>query len=123
MPLDYHAIVRRRLAGSVLWGVLLLCAPGAPAQEEPPNKGGDATYQDTFAGQVVELSTAKVTVSRTALGGKTEKRTFVIKPDTRIEGKLKTKAKVTIGFISSEDGDVARLIVVRTNGGGSKKQP
>ena len=31
----------------------------------------------------------------------------------RFEGKLKVKVKVTVGFVSTEDGDVARLIVVR----------
>lgn len=121
MRLDYDSRVRRRWAASVIWGVLLLCAPAVKGQEEPPNKG-ETTYQDTFAGSVVELTTAKVTVSRTVLGGKTEKRTFVIKPDTRVEGKLKMKAKVTVGFVSSDEGDVARLIVVR-NGAGARKQP
>jgi len=82
-----------------------------PAQESAPQKS-EPQYEDTFAGPVVELTEAKVTVSRTILG-KTEKRTFLIKPDTRIEGKLKVKAKVTVGFVSTDDGDVARLIVVR----------
>ena len=38
---------------------------------------------------------------------------FLINSDTRIEGKLHVKLKVTIGFVTSDDGDVARLIVVR----------
>jgi carbonic anhydrase/acetyltransferase-like protein (isoleucine patch superfamily) len=38
----------------------------------------------------------------------------LIKSDTRIEGRLRVRAKVTVGFVAKDDGDVARLIVVRT---------
>ena len=94
-------------------GVSLACVPVSAAQEQPPGKT-DPSYTETFAGPVVELTPAKVTVSRTTLG-KTERRTFLMTKDTRVEGKLKVRAKVTVGFDSTEDGDVARLIVVRTN--------
>lgn len=82
---------------------------GAPKPE--PSKS-EPQYEDTFSGPIIEFSTEKIMVSRTILG-KPEQRTFWIKPDTKIEGKLKVKAKVTVGFVSSDDGDVARLIVVR----------
>lgn len=114
MRLDYHARVPMRCAASFLLGVLLSCAPLARAQDEPPNKSEPA-YDDTFAGPIVEISATKVTVSRTVLG-KTEKRAFLIKPDTRIEGKLRVKVKVTVGFVTTDEGDVARLIVVLPNG-------
>jgi hypothetical protein len=68
---------------------------------------------DTFSGNIVELLPDKVTVSRTILGGHAEKRTFLLKPETKIEGKLKMKAKVTVGFAATDEGDVARLIMVR----------
>ena len=29
------------------------------------------------------------------------------------EGKLRVRAKVTVGFVTNDEGDVARLIVVR----------
>ncbi len=115
MPLDYHSSVRIGWACSVFLGALLACAPAMPAQEEKPNKTAEPSYTDTFAGPVVELTTAKITVSRTTLG-KTEKRTFQIDQETRVEGKLKVKAKVTVGFITSDAGDIARLIVVRDGG-------
>ena len=70
-------------------------------------------YDDTFSGPVVELSAAKITVSRSILGKPAEKRTFSIQSDTRIEGRLRVRAKVTVGFVTTEDGDIARLIVVR----------
>ena len=94
---------------------LLLVTPSIPAQDTPPkseSQKSEPQYEDTFAGPVTDLTADKVTVSRTILG-KTEKRTFLIKPDTRVEGKLKVKAKVTVGFVTTDDGDVARLIVVR----------
>jgi len=70
-------------------------------------------YDETFSGPIVEISTEKITVSRSILGKPAENRTFWIKSDTRIEGKLRVKAKVTVGFVTSDEGDVARLIVVR----------
>ena len=79
------------------------------------NPQSEPSYEDTFSGSVVDLSAVKVTVSRSILGRPAEKRPFLIKPDTRVEGRLRVRAKVTVGFVSTDDGDVARLIVVRTN--------
>jgi hypothetical protein len=76
-------------------------------------------YDETFSGPIVELSATKITVSRSILGKPAEKRTFWIKPDTHIEGKLRVRAKVTVGFVKTDEGDVARLVVVRT----AQKQP
>jgi len=74
----------------------------------------EPSYDDTFSGPVVELSATKITVSRSILGKPAEKHTFLIKSDTRIEGRLRVHTKVTVGFVSNDDGDIARLIVVRT---------
>ncbi len=90
--------------------------PRATAQQAP------ATQQqasETFSGIVVELSADKITVARSILGSAAQKRTFLLRPDTRIEGRLRTKARVTVGFYTSDTGDTARLIVVREK----KKQP
>jgi hypothetical protein len=87
-------------------------AKADPAKSEPK-------YDETFSGPIVELSATKITVSRSILGKPAEKRTFWIKPDTRIEGKLRVRAKVTVGFVKTDEGDVARLVVVRT----AQKQP
>lgn len=115
MRLDYDSSVRTLCVRALVWGALVACAPVLLAQEEQPHPNAQPTYEDTFAGPIVELSATKVTVSRNVLG-KTEKRTFLIKPDTKVEGKLKTKLKVTVGFVTTDDGDVARLIVVHPNG-------
>ena len=115
MRLDYHAIVRTRFIQALALGVLLASTRTLPAQEDQPPSKSQPSYDDTFAGPIVELTTTKVTVSRNVLG-KTEKRTFLIKTDTRIEGKLRVKEKVTVGFVTTDEGDIARLIVAHPNG-------
>ncbi len=114
MLVDYHSIVRMRWARSVFLGVLLSFTPVIRAQAEQPVKTEPA-YDDTFGGPIVELTALKLTVSRNVLG-KTEKKTFLIKQDTRIEGKLKLKEKVTVGFVLTDEGAIARLIVAHPSG-------
>lgn len=88
---------------------LPLGSTGLPAQENPPPSESSAEF---FSGNVVDSSDTKVTVSRTVLGH-TENRDFLINGETKIEGKLKPKARVTVGFKSSDQGDVAVRIIVR----------
>ena len=88
-------------------------------ESAPSGSKSEPKYDETFSGPIVEVSATKITVSRSILGKPAEKRTFWIKPDTRIEGKLRVRAKVTVGFVKTDDGDVARLVVVRT----AQKQP
>jgi len=79
------------------------------------NAKSEPKYDQTFSGPIVEVTAEKITVSRSILGKPAEKRTFWIKSDTRIEGKLRVRVKVTVGFVTTDDGDVARLVVVRTS--------
>ena len=87
------------------------------AQESPPPKSetpaSEPRYENTFSGPIVELASDKITVSRSILGKPAERKTFWIKSDTRIEGKLRMRVKVTVGFVTTDEGDIARLIVVR----------
>jgi hypothetical protein len=89
----------------------------AGAQErdlsKPDSSKPEPKYDDTYSGSIVEFTTSKITVSRSILGKPAEKRIFLITSETRVEGKLRVKLKVTIGFVSTDDGDTARLIVVR----------
>jgi hypothetical protein len=119
LGLVYDARVRLDFAIIVLLGVGWASAPlraqdGAPAKTEPK-------YDGTFSGAIVELSAEKITVSRSILGKPPEKRTFLIQSDTRVEGKLRLKLRVTVGFVASSDGDVARLIVARPQKPPAKK--
>jgi hypothetical protein len=84
-----------------------------PESPKPDSAKTEPKYDDTFSGSIIELTTSRITVSRSILGKPAEKRVFLIASDTRIEGKLHVKLKVTIGFVTSDDGDIARLIVVR----------
>ncbi len=102
----------------IAWLIVLLAltaaafpAPNRAAQE--PDTTAPAEPNGTFSGTVVELTADRVTVSRSAAGGHAERHTFLLKPETRVEGKLKTRARVTVGFNNTDEGDVARLIVVR----------
>jgi hypothetical protein len=120
--LVYDSSVQPRLA--ILWfvGGALLTSGGWSQSPAHPDKSGSSKaegaksepkYDETFSGLIVEVSAAKITVSRSILGKPAEKCTFWIKPDTRIEGKLRVRAKVTVGFVTTDEGDVARLVVVR----------
>ena len=82
-----------------------------PKQEDQKS---EPQYEETFSGPIVEVSSEKIVVSRSILGQPPEHRTFLIKPETKIEGKLRVKGKVTVGFVTTEGVDIARLIVVRT---------
>ncbi len=98
------------LAGA--WSALPAWAQ-AQQLSKPDTPKTEPKYEDTFSGSIIELTTSKITVSRSILGKPAEKRVFLIDSDTRIEGKLHVKLKVTIGFVTSDEGDVAKLIVVR----------
>jgi hypothetical protein len=62
------------------------------------------------------MSDTSLTVTRTALGTESTVRTFTIKPDTHVEGKLKMKSRVTVRYVSGDDGDHAVRIIVRAAG-------
>ena len=117
MMLFYDSSVRVRLASLMLASVCWTPVIAQPQDNSAQGSEGTKTepkYDDTFSGPIVEISTERITVSRSILGKPAEKRSFWIKPDTRVEGKLRMKAKVTVGFVTTDEGDVARLIVVRT---------
>ena len=79
------------------------------AQQDPSEQKKPDTF---FAGTISEVTPERIMVTRMVLG-KTEKRIFRITPDTKVEGKLHTKVRVTVRYSAAEDGDIATLIVVR----------
>jgi hypothetical protein len=77
------------------------------------DENGTAKAADAFfAGNVSEFSAETMIVGRT-VRGKAESRTFSLTPQTKIEGKLAVKVRVTVRYITDDDGDTATLIVVR----------
>lgn len=114
--LVYDSVVWLRFARPLALAVLLPLLPAWTQDGSEPKQAPQKTepkYDDTFSGPIVEISQERITVSRSILGKPAEKRSFWIKPDTRIEGKLRAKVRVTVGFVTTDEGDIARLIVVR----------
>jgi hypothetical protein len=89
---------------------LLACTAAAPlrADETATTKTAD-TF---FAGTVTELTSETIVVGRT-VRGKAESRTFQLTAQTKTEGKLAAKVRVTVRYTTDDDGDTATLIVVR----------
>jgi hypothetical protein len=105
-------IVARFAALLTVW--LTMLAGLSTAQQEPPPATSPKPVDTFFAGSVTEITPQRISVSR-KLSGKTENRTFRITPDTKVEGKLKMKVRVTVRYITDDSGDTAMLIVVRTS--------
>lgn len=101
----------RRLTLLFLFPIALAVSAQEPPAQQPPAPAPAAVPKkiDNYAGTVVEFSKDKVVVAKTK-----ESRTFRITPDTKIEGKLKAKVRVTVRFTSDETGDTATRIIVRT---------
>lgn len=90
--------------------ISLTCTAAQP-QEEPNEPG-----YDFVSGTVMDLPPGKIVVNRAVIGKPPENRTFVITPDTKVEGKLRTRVRVTVGFRTGEEGEpVAVRIIVRNN--------
>lgn len=89
---------------------LLASTAAAPlwADETATAKNADAF----FAGAVMELNRDTIVVGRT-VRGKAESRTFQLTPETKTEGKLAMRVRVTVRYLTDDDGDTATLIVVR----------
>jgi hypothetical protein len=92
------------IVGLGLWGL----APQVVTAAEDSSTEGDSF----FAGKVAEYSASKLTVTRTVLG-KVENHTFKMIVSTKVEGKLSKKVRVTVRYISDDNGDTATLVVVR----------
>ena len=56
-----------------------------------------------------------MTVLKAVRGKTPETLTFLISKDTRVEGKLRMKARVTVRYADDEDGHRAVHIIVRTS--------
>jgi len=84
-----------------------LRAQGAGPSEQP--------HSEFFSGVVTTLAEDKITVFKTVLGKSSETRTFLITPETRVEGKLRMKVRVTVRYAREEEGDRALHIIVRSS--------
>jgi len=92
---------------------LLLSSSGTVPARAQGSAGAEQPHSEFFSGIVTALSTEKITVVRTVLGKNSDMRTFSITPETRVEGKLRLKVKVTVRFVKDEEGERALHIIVR----------
>ena len=96
--------------------ILLLLSPAAiipvRAQGAAPS---EQPHSEFFSGVVTTLAEDRITVYKTVLGKSSETRTFLITPETRVEGKLRVKARVTVRYTREEEGDRALHIIVRSS--------
>src|SRR5690242_8334201 len=60
---------------------------------------------DFVSGTVVEIPQGKLVVNRAVIGKPPENHTFTVTPETKIEGRLRVNARVTVGFKNTEDGE------------------
>jgi hypothetical protein len=67
-----------------------------------------------FSGTVVASNADSLSVSRTVLGRNVVLRSFVITPETVVEGELRERARVTVKYVTRDDVHEARHILVRT---------
>ena len=96
--------------------LLLLLSPFAfipvRAQDNAPPEQPRSEF---FSGVVTTLADDRITVFKTVLGKSSETRTFLITPETRVEGKLRVKVRVTVRYTRQEEGDRALHIIVRSS--------
>jgi len=102
---------------SVLIGAFLLFLSPVPSVTVKAQAAAPAEQPRTefFSGVVTALTADQITVFKTVLGKNSETRTFLITPETRIEGKLRLKSRVTVRYTRAEEGDRAVHIIVRTS--------
>lgn len=108
------SLLRAVLASGILLGISFLHGQEQILYQAEP-------APEFVSGTVVELPPGKIVVNRAVLGKPAENRTFLIDGQTKIEGRLRQRARVTVGFRASDEGDVAVRIIVR--GSQATEQP
>lgn len=105
-------------AGTLVVCLLLaLSTHHTQAQEQAP--AAEPNYE-FVSGTITEMTPGRIVVNRAVIGKPAEERTFLMNSETKVEGKLRTKARVTVGFKTTDEGDVAVRIIVRS---GQSKNP
>jgi hypothetical protein len=87
--------------------------PFSAAQETAPPQQKDRAQDTFFSGNVVSVTPDKLTVTRRTLALSSVTKTFLLDSETKIEGKLQVKARVTVKFEKTEDGERAVRVIVR----------
>ena len=80
--------------------------------QDKPSQEKEDKYE-FFSGTIVAVQKEKVSVLRAIPGKPGETKSFSIKETTIVEGKLEVEARVTVGYVTEDAGDVAIRIIVR----------
>jgi hypothetical protein len=65
-----------------------------------------------FSGSVVAVTKTEITVRRRALVSNETTQTFLIDSDTKIEGKLRVQAEVTVRYVTDDEGHSKALSII-----------
>ena len=87
----------------------------SPRQESVPDAPKKAVIaNDKFSGTVTQLNLESVTVVRTVPARDAVTRKFLLDAQTKVEGKLRVKARVTVQYQVEDEGQFRALhIIVR----------
>ena len=102
----------------MVWGALFLflLAGDVSALKQDATKPPEIDIKlEFFSGTVTDFNQTRVTVLREVIDRDPETRTFVINAETKIEGVLKGKVRVTVGYVVEEEAHIAVRIIVRTD--------
>lgn len=100
------------------WGALLIflmAGDAAALFQDAAKPAGNELKLEFFSGTVTEFTATRVTVLREVIDRDPEERTFVINAETKIEGTLKGKVRVTVGYAVEEATHIALRIIVRAD--------
>jgi len=92
-----------------------ITAPVAFPQTVAVQTGNTPAAKDQFfTGLVTAIDDESLTVSRAATGKNSSTKTFVVNEATRFEGgKPQVRARVTVRYVTNEDGDLAVHVILR----------
>jgi hypothetical protein len=103
----------RRILGLFL--ILLTAAAPRVFPQTAVEQTGSAPAKDQFfTGLVTAIDEESLTVSRAATGKNSSTKTFEVTAATLFEGgKPQVKARVTVRYVTTEDGDRAVHVIIR----------
>jgi hypothetical protein len=112
--IQYAEIVRAPLICVVL---LAFALPGTQISAQSATRPDTAApvHNSYFSGFVADVTPTSVTISRDGPNKELVRRQFVIDSQTKVEGKLRVKARVTVRYEPRPEGDRAIRIIVRAN--------
>lgn len=93
----------------------ILCAGSEAVSAQEPDTA-QAGYE-FVSGSIAETTPGRIVVNRAVPGKSPENRSFRLTEETKIEGRLRVGARVTIGFRTTDEGEpIAVRIIVRQDG-------